>query len=140
VSRKNFPEALWSAREQSDKPGRDMITDVPAGVVLRVVPTVPQHRVGPFPIQQFAYEPIDGTIPWAAAPQIPAALDQRFPAGAIAAPALLGKIRDCLSKQGDRKREAGAPVWNDIAMAKTFGEPRNHFQAPPKCAAMGQQL
>ncbi|MGH8222614.1 MAG: DUF6603 domain-containing protein, partial [Woeseiaceae bacterium] len=141
VSRKNYPQALWSATEQSDKPDSGMITDVPAGVVLRVVPTVPQHRVGPFPIQQFAYEPIDDRkIPWASAQQIPAALNERFPEGPIVAPALLGKIRECLTKQGDRKSAAGAPVWNDVAMTKTFGDPRNHFQAPPKCATVGQRI
>ncbi len=141
VSRKSYPEALWSASEQSDKPGRGMITDVPAGVALRVQPTVPQHRVGPFPIQQFAYEPIpDKKIHWAMAQQIPAALNERFPEGPIVAPALLGKIRDCLTKEVDRKSQAGAPVWNDVAMTKTFGDPRNHLQAPPKCAAIGEQI
>ncbi len=140
VSRKKYPQALWSPIEQSDKPESGMIDDVPAGVVLRVQPTVPQHRLGPFPIQQFAYEPIDRQIQWAMAAQIPAALNERFPDGPIVQPVLLGKIRDCLTKRSDRKIATGAPTWNDVAMTRTFGDPRKHFQAPPKCATMGQQL
>jgi hypothetical protein len=138
VSRKSYPEALWSPDAQSDKPGRGMLTDVPAGAALRVVPTVPQHRVGPFPIQDFAYELIDDKkIRWNLAPQIPDALNERFPEGALAAPALLGKIRDCLTR---RTSEAVVPVWNDVAMTKTLSDPRNHFQAPPKCATIGEQI
>ena len=41
-------------RRTNPKPKHD--TKVPSGVVLRVQPTAPQHRLGPFPIEIFKYD------------------------------------------------------------------------------------
>ena len=54
-SRKNYPEALWSDKPAAGKPEAGMIKDVPSGVVLRVRPTEPAHRLGPFLIEKFKY-------------------------------------------------------------------------------------
>ena len=136
-SRKNYPEALWSPTTAAGQPEAKMIAGVSSGVVLRVRPTPPLHRLGPFAIAQFAYATIPKTIPWGVPPKRPTAIDRRFETVAVTN-VLRDQIRECLVQRGAKPRIArpGPSSWNDIAITK----PSERFQAPPTCAALGQSL
>lgn len=137
-SRKNFPEALWSPKAASGKPEAEMLKDVPSGVVLRVQPMTPVHRLGPFGIAQFAYEDIPPkSIPWGTAPTRPDAIGATFETVAVTNE-FRNQIRKCLVQRVARQRitKPGQSWWNEIAITK----PSEQFQAPPTCAALGQGL
>ncbi len=136
-SRKNYPEALWSANAASDKPEARMLKDVLSGVVLRVRPEEPKLHLGPFRIEKFKYESIDKeAIHWAQAPKEPTSIRCAFTEGLLRKTGLRDQIRACLAT---RPSKPGA-AWNVIAMKKTSNNPKDFFQALPTCAALGQSL
>jgi len=102
-SRKNYPEALWSDKAATGKPDAGMIKDVPSGVVLRVGPTEPTCRLGPFLIEKFQYEEIKPKkkIPWSLAAQVPTPITKEALSEVLARRLRDDKprrnhIRDCL--------------------------------------------
>ncbi len=136
-SRKNYPEALWSATTASGRPEAKMLADVPSGVVCRVQPTRPVRCLGPFGIAQFAYEHISKAIPWGRPPTKPAAENRTFETVAVTN-ALREQIRECLVQRGATSPLAkpGPSRWNKVAITKLSEQ----FQARPTCAALGQRL
>jgi hypothetical protein len=114
-----------------------MVKDVPSGLVLRVKPTTPEHRLGPFPIEKFKYEPRSKGIRWSQSPPRPNAIDEKFPKDPEKVLPLLRQIRDCLPKPVSK---SGRSPWNEIAMDKTFAHPNELFQELPTGAALGQGL
>jgi hypothetical protein len=129
---KNYPEALWSPGEAPSTPQAGMIKGVPAGVLVRVQPTLPEHRLGPFNSRVFAEELIPGTI--ALSDQLP---PSRAPAPDLAAAlaggaSLQSRVRDHLAR-----RRSG---WNLGACSVTQATLAEIFQAPPQCAALGSPL
>src|SRR5262249_37700594 len=132
VSKKNFPEALWSP--ESEKPPGGMIKDVPSGVVLRVKPIAPepQHRLGPFPIEDFKWDLIDDkNIPWATAGTKPPGISATFSTFSETN-TLRDQIRACLAKLGT--------TWNNISVTNIAKNPLDVFEASPVCATLGQSL
>jgi hypothetical protein len=128
-SRKSFPEALWSPIGPSQHPDAKMIEGVLSGVVLRVTPRPPQHRLGPFPIEIFKWEPIEKDIPWATAAAQPGRITETFTT-VSRQNSLRDQIRNCLS----------GTAWNEIKVTNTADKPLDFFQAPPACAKLGQSL
>ena len=133
-SKRNYPEALWSANAASRKPEAGMVKDVPSGVVLRVQPVIPEHPLGPFLIEKFKYESIPKRIPWSAAASPIEPEDAEF-SGVSAENPLRDHIRDCLAKHVSK---LGKSSWNEIVMTNTSSKPSEYFQAWPTRAALGQ--
>jgi hypothetical protein len=139
-SRKNYPEALWSDEQAKGKPGPGMIKNVPSGLVLRVQPNEPAHRLGPFLIEKFKHDLIPKKIPWPQAAQVPAATGSQDFAGVSVRSQLRDQIRGCLVKYAQAPETCR---WNEIALKNLTGTPDQqleYFQAPPTCAALGQSL
>jgi hypothetical protein len=136
-SRKNFPEALWSAKAAAGKPEAGMIKDVPSGVVLRVRPKTPEHSLGPILIEKLKYEPIPKQIPWSAAAPVPGPIENSEFSGVAEENPLRNQIRDCLWNRFAQPAESS---WNEIKMHHTSASPGDHFQTPPTCAVLGQGL
>lgn len=135
-SKKNFPEALWSPNPASGKPEAGMLKNVPSGVVLRVQPQTPQHRLGPFPIEMFKYAPVYKVIPWQDTPALPTPSDEPF-TGITGMNRLRNQIHDCIVNAVAKSEKSRC---NDIDLTNTSANPSDHFQAPPTCAALGQSL
>ena len=116
-----------------------MIKDVPSGVVLRVKPTTPEHRLGPFPIEKFKYEPIKSkNIRWSQSPPMPEAIDEKFPEDPAKVLPLFRQIRDCLVQD---PKSGNIPLESDRNDQLTFAHANsNYFQALPTCAALGQSF
>ena len=133
-ARKNFPEALWSPAPASVGPGAKpadpkMVEGALAGIALKVKPTLPAHKLGPFPIAAFAYFPIGKDIPWAKAKPVPSPAPGSFQA---ISEENARRIRDRLPE-----RSSG---WNQITMKNISADLGGRFQAPFLCAALGQSL
>jgi hypothetical protein len=144
-SRKNFPEALWSNEPVGDKPKPGMIKNVPSGVVLRVKTIEPTHRLGPFRIDKFKFEPIDDRYIWWSLTEPLPAPDRKedFSEVALVDPPTNQRRHDIREFLVKSDGVAGASRWNKIDLKKLTGTPQaplEYFQAPPTCAALGQNL
>ena len=134
-SRKNFPEALWSANKASGKPEARMIKQVPSGAVLRVQAKTPQHRLGPFLVEKFKYEHIKKSIPWLVL-AAPMSIEQKdFEIDSENT--LRIQIRNGLTRYLAKTK---ASSWNEISMENTANSPSEYFQAKPSSAVLGQRL
>jgi hypothetical protein len=142
---KNFPEALWSPQAATDAPptaDRMMIENVPSGVVLRVAPTNPEHSLGPFDTKLFQYDRFSKNI---------VLNDDRLPPGRkIGSGVDFVKELKALSDSKERRKTirdrlvaampTRVPPWNDIELSKTPANPREQFQALPRCSTLGSRL
>ena len=136
-SPKNYPEALWSEKAGSGKADANMLKGALSGMVLRVRPNQPAHRLGPFPITEFAYSETPKNIPWTAAKSPPGDRARERFSGISESNALRDQIRDCLNRH---LTVPGNAHWNRINMQKTRDDLGGRFQAPPISAALGQRL
>jgi hypothetical protein len=148
-SQKDYPEALWSAsaapREAPPKP--DMVKEVPSGVVLRVKPETPKHRLGPFSIEKFKYASIPKDMPLSKAMRAPASIAKKSLSIELAQELnqhkpLRNNIRACLENWWNLPELQATSIprtpWNEFKLSNTSKQPLEYFQAAPTCAALGQ--
>jgi hypothetical protein len=123
-SRKKYPEALWTKNTSSNG-------GVPSGIVLRIKATEPDDKLGPFPIETFAYEPLrPKKIPWSSSATEPC-ISQKL---GDQPTSVRGKILNCLPQ-----RAPGSGEWHQIKVSETFPD-RVFGKDAPLRASLGSSV